>query len=302
MLSFKQPGERQFGGVGAMIGEPGLQLQIVPHAQFEAPPEIDRIEAIARRVWRALGQLDEPACRIELLSAPPEHVGLGTGTQISLAVAAGLNAFLGRASLAPIELAKLSGRGERSAVGTYGFVLGGLIVEAGKRSDDALSPLVARHALPEEWRIVLILPRRARGPHGVAERNAFASLPPVSQERTAALTQELTAHLIPAAAAGDFVRFSESLYRYGHDAGLAFSVHQGGPFASPRVAKLVEIVRSLGIRGVGQSSWGPTVFALVESQKAAETLVEHMRERIDPNEEELRIARPNNSGASIREA
>src|SRR5262245_47692582 len=83
---------RQFGGVGAMIEQPGLKLELAPAEQFVAGgPLADRAKRFAAH-WAAFHRAALPACEIRLLAAPPEHVGLGTGTQLGLAVAAGLNA------------------------------------------------------------------------------------------------------------------------------------------------------------------------------------------------------------------
>ena len=42
------------------------------------------------------------------------------------------------------ELTRLTGRGRRSAVGTYGFVQGGFLVETGKVPGESLAPLALR--------------------------------------------------------------------------------------------------------------------------------------------------------------
>jgi predicted sugar kinase len=44
---------------------------------------------------------------------------------------------------------------------------------------------------------------------------------------------------------------------------------QGGAYASSEVARLIEWLRAAGIDGVGQSSWGPLVFAFAPSEHAA---------------------------------
>ncbi len=346
LLSFGQPAMRQFGGVGAMIDQPGLRLRISPVERFAAEGFMsERVLATVERIWERLESdkrtgshilplpLGEgrgeglvwqevphpnplpkgegiaqnslhttfahlPACRIEVLSAPAEHVGLGTGTQLSLAVVAGLNAFLGRQELEPAELAALAGRGERSAIGTYGFAHGGLLVETGKTAGEPLSPLDQRVALSGSWRFVLICPQDERGLSGEAERRAFRELPPVPPETTAALLREVFEELLPAAVEQDFERFSESLYRYGHVAGMCFATRQGGPFASPRAADLVRTIRNLGVRGAGQSSWGPTLFALLPSAAEANRLIDRLRQHLSAAESML-IAEPNNLGARI---
>ena len=88
----------------------------------------------------------------------------------------------------------------------------------------------------------------------------------------------------PAAEAGDFARFSRSVYRFGYQAGLCFAGRQGGAFASQRIAELVEAARNLGVEGVGQSSWGPTVFALLANEEAARRFAEAIAARLQADD------------------
>ena len=118
-------------------------------------------------------------------------------------------------------------------------------------------------------------------------------------EVTAELVAEVRQRLLPAAAAGDFAAFSESVYRYGRLAGLCFASVQGGPYNGPRLTALVDLVRSQGVRGVGQSSWGPTLFAILPDESQARDFVARMIAH--PACEDLRFAvtAPNNCGAKL---
>jgi beta-RFAP synthase len=301
MLSFGHQDQRQFGGVGVMIDSPRLELVCRRSEQFSAiGPLAQRVAVFAKRCARAAFQLDEPACQIEILSAPPQHVGLGVGTQLGLSVAAAVTTLGGRPGLDSTELATLVGRAQRSAVGTYGFGQGGLIVEAGKTSDSPVSPLVTRVELPAAWRFVLIGSNQPPGLSGDAEQQAFDQLPPVPAEVTEQLTDEIDESLVPAARSGDFEPFSASLYRYGHAAGNCFASRQGGPYAGPRLCRQIDRLRELGVQGVGQTSWGPTLFALLDSQASAEQLIERLRSDQEFDGAAFSIAAPDNTGARIR--
>ena len=152
--------------------------------------------------------------------------------------------------------------------------------------------------LPEAWRFALVCPNNQRGMSGEDEQHAFRDLPPVSRETTERLWQEVREDLMPAARAADFERFGESLYRFGYAAGSCFAARQGGPFAGSRIEELVAAIRELGVRGVGQTSWGPTVFALLEDQAAAEVFQARLANRL-PVDDKIVIVAPNNEGASI---
>lgn len=301
LFSFGRTGHRQFGGVGMMIDQPTVRIRISKAARFQIEgPLAARAADFAKRWASRQPTNDSLSCRIQLLDVPDHHTGLGTGTQLALAIAAGLNAFHRLPSMSPAELAISVGRGLRSAVGTYGFVAGGLIVERGKYPNEEISPLDCRLELPESWRVVLMRPIDQHGLHGAAESAAFRSLPPVPEGITEELLAEVRSHLLPAAAQGDFAAFSESVYRYGRLAGSCFAQVQGGAYNGPRVAELVERTRRCGVQGVGQSSWGPTVFALLPSAAAAESFVAAIRGEFPQHRVRLQISRINNRGTVIR--
>ena len=163
----------------------------------------------------------------------------------------------------------MPGRGRRSAVGTYGFLTGGLIVEAGKLPGDELAPLQDRFEFPAEWRFVLVRLGSSPGLYGKPEHKAFADLPSVSPETRGALIDEVEREMIPAVLRDDCEAFGESVYRFGYRAGICFAPVQGGPYHGDHVADMVEEIRSLGVPGVGQSSWGPTLFCVLPSESAA---------------------------------
>ena len=302
LLSFGNARGRQFGGIGTMIAEPALRLRVTSAHNLEASGSLaERALEFARR-WRLWaterGVPRELGCKIEIHSSPPEHSGLGSGTQLGLAIAAALNALHNLPPQQPPALAMSVGRGERSAIGTYGFAKGGLLIEAGKLPGEAFSPLIARVELPEGWRLVLVLSPTEQGLFGQKEQAAFAKLPPVPEKVTAYLSHEILLHMLPAAQQGDFARFSQSLYRYGHAAGMCFAPHQHGAFASERIARLVTTIRELGTEGVGQSSWGPTIFALTPSAVAADELVAKLRSHVDERSNVL-IVELNRRGAEL---
>lgn len=283
-----------------MIDEPAIRLRISPAERIETVgPLAERAAEFARRV---LGQLDvkpPSGVQIEIESAPREHIGLGSGTQLGMAIAAGICALHSSDAAATAELARLAGRSGRSSIGTHGFAVGGLLIEAGRRRPEELSSLIARVELPAEWRFLLLVPTQAVGLFGVAEREAFAKIPPVRISTTEALAREALLHLLPAAIEADFEEFSRSLYRYGTTAGECFASQQNSAFLNRRTAELAETVRRLGCEGVGQSSWGPTLFAVVRDETAGNELAHQLRAATDLGDYDIVVTRPCNRGATI---
>lgn len=286
---------RRFGGVGLMVEEPALSLRAEPAAAWSAEgPLAARALAFARRFSTSVADKPRPPRRLVIESAAPEHLGLGSGTQLALATAAALASSWGL-SLPAAELAGRAGRGERSALGTHGFAHGGLLVEAGKRRDGELSPLVARYDFPACWPVVVILPDSPAGLHGGAERGAFQGLatPPATRD---ALCRLVLLGLLPALLEGDVAAFGEAVHELNARAGEVFAAAQGGTYA-PAAAAWVAYLRRLGVAGCGQSSWGPGVFAVAGDEEQARWLAGRARAADAPPAAAVVVTRARNRGA-----
>lgn len=269
------PKERAFGGVGLMIDTPGLVVAARPADawQFEGPLA-SRAQKYALRYTSAVPMAKPFAILVE--RCPAEHTGLGVGTQLGLAVAKALAVAGGEASKTAPQLAALVGRGERSAIGVHGFDCGGLLVEAGKQPSEQISPLLERIDLPAAWRVVLLTPNGLVRWHGDRERQAFAT---ASGGEPHVLRRLAQTGILPAARAGDLEALGEAVYEFNLKAGEPFVAAQGGPYASREIEELIGAVRRSGVRGVGQSSWGPTVFAIVGDCDSALSLALRFRNR-----------------------
>jgi len=295
---------RRFGGVGMMVEQPGVRLRLSPAAEWTAEgPFAERALAFARQfasLSTVSGQPISPQ-RLVVETAPPPHAGLGSGTQLGMAVARGLALATGQPELPVAELARRVGRGLRSGVGVHGFARGGFLVDAGPKAEETLAPLVARVEVPGDWRIVLALPLVASDWHGFREQRAFEQL--ASEPPHASITERLCRlvllGLLPALVEADLESFGEALYEFNVLAGEVFAPVQGGTYASPRVAELVAFLRQEGVRGAGQSSWGPSVFAVLDEDRAANLAV-RLRRRFDLPDASVLSVCPCNHGAQHR--
>jgi beta-ribofuranosylaminobenzene 5'-phosphate synthase len=224
---------------------------------------------VAQRCLDATGGVS--GARVRVLEAIPAHAGLGSGTKLALAVTAALSALAGRQP-DPAELARTAGRGARSAVGLWTFALGGFVVEGGRRRGvDEPAPLLTRHAMPEEWRCVLVIPAAEPGLSGEPEEAAFGDLRS-DPERSAAIAQLVLTALLPALVEHDLAEFGAALSRIQRLVGDAFAPVQGGTF-HPQAAPVVDALLRLGAAGAGQSSWGPAVYGLVGSDQKGREIV-----------------------------
>jgi beta-RFAP synthase len=293
---------RRFGSVGLMIQEPGLRLTLAPAVDWSAEgPLAERALAFAR----CFAQTLHPGCvrpqHLVLETAAPEHVGLGTGTQLGMAVARGLALAHGLVQLDAAALSRRVGRGVRSGIGVNGFLHGGFLVDGGKGRQEGLAPLVARMRFPAEWRVVLALPRGRAGIHGACEQEAFARLgdSPATLERTRELCRLVLLGMLPALAERDLEAFGEALYDFNVRVGEAFAPVQGGTYAGPEVAAVVAFVRGQGVRGVAQSSWGPAVVGITLDIERGQQLAEQIRQRFGLQPDHVWVTSACNEGASV---
>jgi beta-ribofuranosylaminobenzene 5'-phosphate synthase len=278
MLDAAGEGERRFGGLGVGVRRPAVVVTAQPAEELSADgPDAERALAVAERCRAALGPEAQTA-RIEVVEAIPPHVGLGSGTKLALAVAAALARLAGRTPDPP-AMARMAGRGARSAVGLWTFAGGGFVVEGGRRrgSDDP-APLLARHPMPAAWRCVLAIPAAEPGLSGGAEEEAFADLRP-EPERSAVIAQIILTALLPALVEGDLGEFGTALTRLQRLVGDAFAAAQGGTF-HPRAAPLVDALLRHGAAGAGQTSWGPAVYGIVGSEADGRALAARLRDEI----------------------
>jgi len=284
-----------------MVDRPTVEVRLRRDKQMRVVgPFGQAVDEWARRALDAWSVPAAFACRIEVRTECRRHVGLGSGTQLALAVVSGLNTLFRGGRLTAPELAGLAGRGRRSAIGTHGFLRGGFLIEEGKKAGEALGNLVTRVPLPPQWRFVLACPEDQVGLSGSAEARAMARLPQVPDSVSRELRHLAVEQLQPAAEQGRFQAFSEALYAYGVLAGNCFAKLQGGSFATPDLQHLVASIRDLGVCGVGQSSWGPTIFALLPHAQDARRLVAGLRRRHAHRPIRYTIAGPNSRGACIR--
>lgn len=291
------PKHRRFGGVGLMLEEPAVTVTATPHAEFATGGyHEERAMGLVVRLLQRFARDHHVLDPVRLTAdGPPEHVGFGVGTALSLAVARAV------AGPRPVEeLAALTGRGERSGIGVHGFARGGFLVDAGKVGDERLSALHTRLEFPPDWHVVLIRPTAAHTWHGVAERAAFAR--PRDADAAAATAERLWTiavdELIPAVRRAAFTAFADAIYRYNRLAGEPFATDQGGAYSGPGITHLVETLRGWGVAGAGQSSWGPTVFAFAEDGHRARQLADRCRAAF-PLLADLTVSRANNTGAEV---
>lgn len=284
---------RRFGSLGLVIDGISTEVELgaacadeVVAADAAAQVEVER----ARRFLVLLREhtgLQTPL-RLQLTRVLPPHAGFGSGTQLALAIGRAFAHWHGL-ELSSVTLAHWLARGLRSGIGIAGFDQGGLLVDGGPGADGMPAPLLARLAFPAAWRVVVVQDERHRGLSGTQEKQAIATLAPLPQASSADICHQVLMRVLPGAASGEFAVFAAGINRVQQLLGDHFAPAQGGAYTSEAVGRIVQFIADAGreLRGadkslahgaaIGQSSWGPTGFAILPSQASAEAAVQALR-------------------------
>lgn len=291
---------RRFGSLGLAIDNPATEV-IVTRAEelVTVGPESRRAATAAIKVVDEFGL--RAGHHIEVVEAIPAHAGLGSGTQLSLAIGAALLRLEGRI-LPAHEIGDALDRGARSAIGMAAFDRGGFVVDGGRGVSDRPPPVIIHQKFPEDWRIMLVLDRNGEGVHGDKEAKAFANLAPFPEARAGHLCRLVMMRLAPAIAEQDIQAFGAAVTEIQEIVGSHFAAAQGGRlWTSPAVEALVAAMAQKGAVGIGQSSWGPTGFAFAPSEEVAQTLYRAFVQDAKAKGLEILVARGRNAGAQIEE-
>lgn len=289
---------RRFGSLGITLDRPATTIVAAAEGRPGASgPSARRAEIFARQTCELFGLQGD--CSLTVERAIPEHSGLGSGTQIALASGLAVTRLHGL-DTEPRTLAHLLDRGQRSGIGIGAFEQGGVLLDGGNASGDAPPPVLARYDFPEAWRVILIFDHSFVGVHGPDEAEAFRKLPQFPAERAAHLCRVVLMRALPAIAEADIDTFGAAVSELQRAVGDHFAPVQGGRYASTDVAEVLTWLESRGVAGLGQSSWGPTGFALARSVDEAQALVDEARSRWAGRPGlEFMLCRGNNSGGRI---
>ncbi|MFA6179912.1 MAG: GHMP kinase, partial [Candidatus Methylopumilus sp.] len=137
---------RRFGSIGVSLECPATEIYAYRAPTFRAEgPGAKRALAIAQKMAQALNL--QHGMHMQLSHAIPEHAGLGSGTQMSLAIGSLMNRLY-QLKLEIKDIALLTSRGARSGIGVGTFESGGVVVDGGRGADTEVPPTIARMDFP----------------------------------------------------------------------------------------------------------------------------------------------------------
>jgi beta-RFAP synthase len=291
---------RRFGSIGVSLDQPSTVLNAWRSDQFTAEgPGAARAISVAEKIGRALKL--NGGMHMQLTEVIPEHSGLGSGTQMSLAVGLALNKLY-QLGLILQDVALLTERGARSGIGLGTFAEGGVVIDGGRGAKTLVPPVIARADFPEEWRIVLIFDSADIGVHGSEEIEAFRTLPEFPADVSSELCRRVLMQALPALAEHDLKTFGAAIRELQVRTGDYFAPVQGGRYASTRVASVLDWLEHNGVLCLGQSSWGPTGFAVLSGEAEAEEYLRAMRaEFSDVPQLSFLLCKGRNRGGILRD-
>ena len=290
---------RLFGGLGVGIDRPNVILEAQWSERLAVTGEkTDVVKTLAKRFLETYNIKANASIKVK--QTIPEHAGLGSGTQLALAVATAL-AKLFDVNASIRELAKAMGRGQRTSVGTTIFERGGFVVDGGKNVTKKSFPAtIFRQPFPKEWVFVVAVPNVEKGLAKDEETAAFAGMSPMLAEDAGKLCRLTMMKLLPSLIERDIKGFGEALTQIQTIIGGYFAVAQGGTYSSLAATEGTALMRKLGAYGVGQSSWGPAFYGLTqkdEAQKIQLKVQAFLRNSVGG---QVFTAKANNRGAYIK--
>jgi beta-RFAP synthase len=293
---------RIHGSVGVAIDRPNIVLKARTATEVRSEgPRAERMRAFATAILDGSGV--EGGVELEIVSDIREHSGFGSGTQLGLAVGTALSELYGLA-LSTEEIALKLGRSMRSGIGTYAFKHGGFIVDGGRSVNrkNVIPPLLFHSDVPEDWLFVIGVPDIEQSHAGLVENDAFRRLEPPPESLIGEISRVLLMQMIPAILEEDIVAFGGAMTAIDFKFGDFWKEVQGGRFSHPLIEAGVDFLLENGAYGVGQSSWGPAFYGLVEGEEQAQTLTGRLERFLNSNGRsgEAFYARPDNKGAVVR--
>jgi beta-ribofuranosylaminobenzene 5'-phosphate synthase len=300
------------GGVGITLDEPGILIEMRQSQVLEVEGcdsmTRDRIMDTARQALNGLHAGGNVSVTVR--NYYPSHIGLGSGSQLMLAIARGV-AELYRRPRTVTELALLVGRGGTSGIGTAAFESGGFIVDGGhtfgqkgEKTDFRPSaasrgirppPIIARYDFPKDWKILLAMPKLPSGASGVQETDIFRDHCPIPVEEVRKVCHEILMRMLPGIIERDLDLFGSSVNAIQE---LGFKKVELS--LQPRqIPELIERLRSAGAACAGMSSFGPVIYAIGDTDMRA--LEQTARVFMDNNSGGTTlITSARNKGASVR--
>ncbi len=304
------------GGIGLMLDQPNVVLEVSNSAD-EFAIECDRyyresvhvINEKASKIFK-LFKISNKNFHFHLKKYYPSHVGLGSKTQLSLAIGTAISK-LKSMEIPVAEITKMVERGGTSGIGWRGFETGGFILDGGhdfgkgreketflpsSASSSAIPALtIMRYPIPENWRFVLVIPDVKPGANGEEEIKIFKKHTPIPSVEVNEVSHQILMKVMPGILKEDLKCFGEGLKRIQNIGFKRIEIS----LQHKIVKDLLKLFEDHGIKAYGMSSFGPSVVGITENDSDARDLFNAVSNKLKNIGGHIYICKPNNSGAKI---
>jgi beta-ribofuranosylaminobenzene 5'-phosphate synthase len=297
------------GGVGIALEEPRivLEAEIIDEGIIIERDNSNRAAEVAKKIMKNYDL--KQGFHAKILEKYEDHVGLGFGTQLSLATAFAVTR-LHKIDASIRDLAKIVGRGGTSGIGVAVFEDGGFIVDGGhtfginkpkqsflpsSASKAPPPPIISRLDFPADWSIVLAIPKASQRIHGSIEVELFSKYCPIPINEVQALSHLILMKLLPSLMERDIEEFGDAISKIQDIGFKKIEVN----LQSDRVKKIMKIMAEAGAYGIGLSSFGPTIYSFTDNEKRALTTAKAAEDYMEEAGERVLITKVRNKGAEL---
>ncbi len=309
------------GGIGVALETPHitLRIQTSPNQFSVRGISEDLIRTLIHNFFKNLNGItgfearkpEELGIQLDIINKIPSHVGLGSRTQLSLALGMALTRIM-QLDYPISVVAKGMNRGGTSGIGVATFDQGGFIFDGGhsygpgrqklqftpsRVAQAPPAPVILQKKMPRDWLFVIVLPEIGKGAYGAREVDIFQKYCPIPEQEVERLSRIIVMQLLPGLIEKDIQTFGSALTAIQQVGFKRIEIE----LQQTIIKDLMDIALKSGAAGVGMSSFGPTTYALVSSNREANNVINSMKIALDAEKiaGQFFITHVNNIGASI---
>ena len=296
------------GDLGRLYGTVGFAVDRLLEVEVTKAVDVkSEDEAAYLFASRFVDAFDLAGAEVKVKKTIPKFVGMGYHTTLALSIGSALAKLYGL-KLTIEQIALTMQRGAITSLGVHAFNVGGFIVEGGFRVDQRekmIPPLIFHQAVPNNWLFVIAIakePQEKIVKMRENEDHILRNLKLMPKETSDMLSRIVLVKIIPSIVENDLKSFGEGLTAFNSELGKFWNEYQcGRTYCHPVVEDAIKIMLKRSTCAC-QTSWGPTIYGIVDRQSQAELLTKELKDYLSKNGGgEVFYIKAANAGASIKE-